>query len=167
MLVATLAPGVASPDPSLEQSFSTTSSCGLCGRAGTDAVRTQSAHLVREDPMRIAAALAQTFAGQLRAVQAVFELTGGLHVAAQFDGASGEMRVLREDVGRLNAVDKVVGWALEEDRLPLRKSILMVSGRVSVELTRKASIAGGEERVARKRPPARDPEGRSAAPLPS
>ena len=142
VLDVTLAPGVAPPDPSLERSFYTTSSCGLCGRASIDAVRTQSPYDVRDDALRIDAELLSTFPQKLRSGQAVFEKTGGLHAAALFDGGSGEMLVLREDVGRHNAVDKVVGWALKEDRLPLRGTVLMVSGRASFELTQKAMMAG-------------------------
>ena len=142
VLDVTLAPGVASPDPSLERSFYTTSSCGLCGKASIDAVRTQSAYDVRDDVWRIDAATLATFPQKLRADQAVFEKTGGLHAAALFDGSDGEMLVLREDVGRHNAVDKVIGWALKEGRLPLRGTVLMVSGRASFELTQKAMMAG-------------------------
>ena len=142
VLDVTLAPGVAPPDPSLERSFYTTSSCGLCGKASIDAVRTQSAYDVRDDALRIDAEFLTTFPQKLRAEQAVFEKTGGLHAAALFDGVSRKMLVLREDVGRHNAVDKVVGWALKEDRLPLRGTVLMVSGRASFELTQKAMMAG-------------------------
>ena len=142
ILDVTLSPGVAPPDPSLERSFYTTSSCGLCGKASIDAVRTQSAYDVRDDALRVDAGLLTTFPGKLRAEQAVFEKTGGLHAAALFDGVSAKMLVLREDVGRHNAVDKVVGWALKEDRLPLRGTVLMVSGRASFELTQKAMMAG-------------------------
>jgi len=142
LLDVTLAPGVAPPDPSLERSFYTTSSCGLCGKASIDAVRTQSAYDVRDDALRIGADLLSSFPGKLRSGQAVFDKTGGLHAAALFDGGSGELLVLREDVGRHNAVDKVVGWALKEDRLPLRGTVLMVSGRASFELTQKAMMAG-------------------------
>ena len=142
VLDVTLAPGVAPPDPSLERSFYTTSSCGLCGKASIDAVRTQSAYDVRDDALRVDAELLATFPEKLRSEQSVFEKTGGLHAAALFDGVSGEMLVLREDVGRHNAVDKVVGWALKEDRLPLRGTVLMVSGRASFELTQKAKMAG-------------------------
>ena len=142
VLDVTLASGVAPPDPSLERSFYTTSSCGLCGKASIDAVRTRSAYEVRDDALRIDAALLSTFPAALRAEQAVFDMTGGLHAAALFDGASGKMLVIREDVGRHNAVDKVIGWALKEDRLPLRGTVLMVSGRASFELTQKAMMAG-------------------------
>jgi len=142
VLDVTLAPGVAPPDPSLERSFYTTSSCGLCGKAGIEAVRTQSAYDVRDDALRVEAQLLSTFPAKLRSGQEVFDKTGGLHAAALFDGVGGEMLVLREDVGRHNAVDKVVGWALKEDRLPLRGTVLMVSGRASFELTQKAMMAG-------------------------
>ena len=142
VLDVTLAPGIAAPDPSLERSFYTTSSCGLCGKASIDAVRNQSSYDVRNDRLRIDAELLTTFPDTLRAEQAVFEKTGGLHAAALFDGESGKMLVLREDVGRHNAVDKVIGWALKEDRLPLRGTVLMVSGRASFELTQKAMMAG-------------------------
>ncbi len=142
VLDVTLAPGVAAPDPSLERLFYTTSSCGLCGKASIDAVRTQSVYDVRDDGLRIEAELLTSFPDKLRVEQAVFEKTGGLHAAALFDGATGEMLVLREDVGRHNAVDKVIGWAVKEDRLPLRGTVLMVSGRASFELTQKAMMAG-------------------------
>jgi len=138
----TLAPGVAPPDPSLERSFYTTSSCGLCGKASIEAVATRSSFEVRDDPLRLDQAVLATFPDRLRAQQAAFDKTGGLHAAALFDGGSGELLVLREDVGRHNAVDKVVGWALKEGRLPLRSTVLMVSGRASFELTQKALMAG-------------------------
>jgi FdhD protein len=142
ILDVTLAPGVAAPQPSLERSFYTTSSCGLCGKASIDAVRTQSAYEVRDDPLRVDVELLATLPAKLRAEQAVFDKTGGLHAAALVDGVSGKMLVIREDVGRHNAVDKVVGWALKEDLLPLRGTVLMVSGRASFELTQKALMAG-------------------------
>jgi FdhD protein len=142
ILDVALAHGVAPPDPSLERSFYTTSSCGLCGKASIDAVRTHSAYDVRGDALRIDAGLLSTLPAKLRAGQAVFDKTGGLHGAALFEGATGEMLVVREDVGRHNAVDKVVGWALTQDRLPLRGTVLMVSGRASFELTQKAMMAG-------------------------
>ena len=142
VLDVTLAPGVAPPDPSLERSFLTTSSCGLCGKASIDAVRTKSAFSVAEDTARIDAELLTTFPERLREAQDVFDKTGGLHAAALFDGATGEMLVLREDVGRHNAVDKVIGWAVKENRLPLSGTVLMVSSRASFELVQKAMMAG-------------------------
>lgn len=142
ILDVVLGPGVAPPDPSLERNFYTTSSCGLCGKASIDAVRTTSRFAVDEDPLTIDAALLAEFPDKLRAAQEVFERTGGLHAAALFDGATGKMLVLREDVGRHNAVDKVVGWALQNGRLPGRGCVLMVSGRASFELMQKALMAG-------------------------
>jgi FdhD protein len=142
VLDVTLAKGVAAPDPSLERNFYMTSSCGLCGKASIDAVRTASHHPVAHDPLVIDASLLASFPDRLRAGQEVFDKTGGLHAAALFDGRTGEMLVLREDVGRHNAVDKVIGWAYGEGMLPLSGMVLQVSGRASFELTQKASMAG-------------------------
>lgn len=142
VLDITLAPGVDPPDPSLERSFYTTSSCGLCGKASIEAVHTASHYTVDGDPLVIDAAVLTGFPDALRAEQAVFDRTGGLHAAALFDARTGEMLVLREDVGRHNAVDKVVGWAMMNHRLPARGCVLMVSGRASFELTQKALMAG-------------------------
>jgi FdhD protein len=142
VLDVTLGRGVAAPDPSLERNFYMTSSCGLCGKASIDAVRTASHHAVAADPLEVDAELLTTFPDRLRAGQDVFEKTGGLHAAALFDGRTGELLVLREDVGRHNAVDKVIGWAHGEGMLPLTGMVLQVSGRASFELTQKASMAG-------------------------
>jgi FdhD protein len=142
LLDLTLASGVAPPDESSARAFFTTSSCGLCGKASIDAVRTRSAFDVRGDPLRVTADSLVALPGRLRAAQKVFEKTGGLHAAALFNGESGELLVLREDVGRHNAVDKVIGWALRDGRLPLRGTILLVSGRASFELVQKAVMAG-------------------------
>lgn len=142
VLDVTLAPGVTAPDPSLERNFYMTSSCGLCGKASIDAVRTASHHANPHDPLLIDAALLASFPDRLRAGQDIFDKTGGLHAAALFDGRTGEMLVLREDVGRHNAVDKVIGWAHGEGLLPLTGMVLQVSGRASFELTQKASMAG-------------------------
>lgn len=142
VLDVTLSPGVPAPDPSLARAFYTTSSCGLCGKASIDAVRTNSAHPVAADALRISPSVLVRFPEVLRSQQAVFDKTGGLHAAGLFDGATGELLCLREDVGRHNAVDKVVGWAAKENLLPLRGTVLMVSGRASFELTQKASMAG-------------------------
>ncbi|MFI9227366.1 formate dehydrogenase accessory sulfurtransferase FdhD [Streptomyces rimosus] len=139
-----LAPGVPVPDITLERNVYTTSSCGLCGKASLDAVRTSARRPLdppADAPGRIAPATLSALPGRLRAAQRVFDRTGGLHAAALFD-ADGELLDVREDVGRHNAVDKVVGRALQDGRLPLRDTILMVSGRASFELVQKAVMAG-------------------------
>ncbi|SER16180.1 FdhD protein [Lentzea xinjiangensis] len=136
-----LGEGVAPPDPSIERNFYTTSSCGLCGKASLDAVRTTASWQVAADPIRLAPALVTGFPAKLRAAQRVFDRTGGLHAAGLFS-AGGELLCLREDVGRHNAVDKVVGWATRAGRLPLTGTVLMVSGRASFELVQKAVMAG-------------------------
>lgn len=142
VLDVTLAPGVPPPAPDVARAFYTTSSCGVCGKASIDAVETVSRYDVAGDEMIVDAADLVTYPVRLREKQDVFEKTGGLHAAALFDAATGELLVLREDVGRHNAVDKVVGWALMNDRLPLRGAALQVSGRASFELVQKAVMAG-------------------------
>ncbi len=142
VLDVALAPGVAPPAPGLQRAFTTTSSCGLCGKSGIDAVRTRSAFIVSDDPLRLAADALAQLPSRLRAQQSIFEKTGGLHAAGLFDAAAGEPLVVREDIGRHNAVDKVVGWAAAAGRLPLRSTVLVVSGRASFELTQKALMAG-------------------------
>jgi FdhD protein len=132
---------VAPPDPSLARSFYTTSSCGLCGKAALDAVRTTARWSVAQDTLTVSSATLALLPDRLRAAQKAFDRTGGLHAAGLFS-ADGELVCLREDVGRHNAVDKVVGWALREGGLPLRGQVLLVSGRASFELTQKAWMAG-------------------------
>ncbi|MGY0390729.1 formate dehydrogenase accessory sulfurtransferase FdhD [Nocardioides sp. WG-D5] len=136
-----LAAHVPPPDASLERSFYTTSSCGLCGKASLEAVRTSSAWSVAEDTLRVTPELLTVLPERLREAQRVFDSTGGLHAAGLFD-AEGNLLCVREDVGRHNAVDKVIGHALREGLVPLRNSMLMVSGRASFELVQKAVMAG-------------------------
>jgi FdhD protein len=136
-----LADGVALPDLTLERNFYTTSSCGLCGKASLDAVRMVARWDVRDDPLRLDPAAVAALPDRLRAAQRVFERTGGLHAAGLFD-ADGDLLCVREDVGRHNAVDKLVGWALQRDLLPLTGATLLVSGRASFELAQKAVMAG-------------------------
>jgi FdhD protein len=136
-----LAPSVPTLDASVERNFYTTSSCGLCGKASLDAVRTSSRWSVAEDRLHTSPEVLATLPDRLREAQRVFDRTGGLHAAGLFS-ADGEMHFLREDVGRHNAVDKVVGHAFRSGLLPLRETILMVSGRASFELVQKALMAG-------------------------
>ena len=141
VLDVTLAPGVTSPDLDVTRNFYTTSSCGVCGKASLDAVRVMGRFSPGADPATVAATTLKAMTGQLRSAQKVFASTGGLHAAALFD-ADGTMFVVREDIGRHNAVDKVIGWALEHGRIPVKSSVLLVSGRASFELTQKAVLAG-------------------------
>ncbi|MFD8146710.1 formate dehydrogenase accessory sulfurtransferase FdhD [Streptomyces sp. NPDC059708] len=137
-----LAAGVPVPDITLERNVYTTSSCGLCGKASLDAVRTATRFPgLAADPVRVPAALLSLLPDRLRAAQKVFDSTGGLHAAGLFS-AEGELLDLREDVGRHNAVDKIVGRALQDGRLPLGGAVLLVSGRASFELAQKAVMAG-------------------------
>ncbi len=141
VLDVTLAPGVAAPPAEAARPFVTTSSCGLCGKAGIETVRTKSRHDVAGDPLTVAASLLCELPARLRGAQKVFDRTGGLHAAGLFD-ARGDLVCLREDVGRHNAFDKVIGWAALAGRLPLRSHIIVASGRASFELTQKAVMAG-------------------------
>ncbi|MDR2999173.1 MAG: formate dehydrogenase accessory sulfurtransferase FdhD [Microbacterium sp.] len=142
VLDVALAPGVIPPSPEQARAFYTTSSCGVCGKASIDQVATISRYDVASDSVAVDAEALAAFPDLLRAQQEAFDKTGGLHAAALFDAATGELLVLREDVGRHNAVDKVVGWAVLDDRLPLSGTVLQVSGRASFELVQKAVMAG-------------------------
>ncbi|MFD6925914.1 formate dehydrogenase accessory sulfurtransferase FdhD [Streptomyces sp. NPDC059944] len=141
------APGVVIPDITLERNVYTTSSCGLCGKASLDAVRTTARWPVDDTagdttpPVRLEPELLARLPDRLRAAQQVFDRTGGLHAAALFT-EEGELVDVREDVGRHNAVDKLVGRALQNGTLPLSRTVLLVSGRASFELAQKAVMAG-------------------------
>ena len=140
VLTVDLRPGVPVPDPSLDRLAVTSSSCGVCGKASIEAVTVACPTLAGDDlavPAEVLAAIPQ----RVRDAQRVFEQTGGLHAAAVCD-ADGELRCVREDVGRHNAVDKVIGWAATERRLPLAGTVLFVSGRCSFEVVQKAAVAG-------------------------
>ncbi|SCL38973.1 FdhD protein [Micromonospora pallida] len=136
-----LAPGVPEPVTDPARNFYTTSSCGVCGKASIDSVRTRSAFRVADDPLTVPAEVLAALPDTLRSAQRGFDRTGGLHAAGLFTPA-GELVAMREDVGRHNAVDKLVGWAVRERRLPLTGHLLLVSGRASFELTQKAWMAG-------------------------
>lgn len=138
---AALSPGTAPPDLSLERHVYTSSSCGICGTASIDAVHKATHFGQLDDDTSWTATLLGSLPDRLREHQKVFDRTGGVHAAGLF-AADGELLCLREDVGRHNAVDKVVGWALREGRLPLTGTVLQVSGRASFELVQKAHMAG-------------------------
>ena len=123
----------------LRRSFYTSSSCGVCGKGALEAVAVEAPRV--ESGLRVPAALIQGLPERLRKAQVAFEATGGLHATGLFD-VNGQLLCLREDVGRHNAMDKVVGWALVQEMLPLVSSILCVSGRLSFELVQKAAVAG-------------------------
>jgi FdhD protein len=137
----TLAEGVPPPEVSVERSFYTTSACGVCGKTSIEAIRRRTRYDVAADPPRLDPEVLAGLPATLRSAQRVFERTGGLHAAGLFD-ARGTLLTLREDVGRHNAVDKVIGWALKDKRVPLTGHVLLVSGRASFELTQKALLAG-------------------------
>jgi FdhD protein len=127
-------------DPArLQRSFYTSSSCGVCGKGALEAVAIEAPRV--ESELRVPLALVTSLPLRLREAQAAFAVTGGLHASGLF-GADGELLCVREDVGRHNALDKVVGWAFGAGRLPLADSVLCVSGRLSFELVQKAAVAG-------------------------
>jgi FdhD protein len=123
----------------VQRSFYTSSSCGVCGKGALEAVAVEAARV--ESQLRIPLALVMQLPDRLREAQAAFAATGGLHASGLFN-AEGELLCAREDVGRHNALDKVIGWAFGADRLPLADAVLCVSGRLSFELVQKAAVAG-------------------------
>ncbi len=127
-------------DPArLARSFYTSSSCGVCGKGALEAVAVEAPRV--ESDFRVSATLVGGLPDRLRRAQPGFEATGGLHATGLFD-ARGELLCLREDVGRHNAMDKVIGWAFGGGLLPLDRAVLCVSGRLSFELVQKAAVAG-------------------------
>ncbi|MEO5875679.1 MAG: formate dehydrogenase accessory sulfurtransferase FdhD [Streptosporangiaceae bacterium] len=134
-----LAPHILAPD--VTRNFPTTSACGVCGKASIGDLAKRARWDVADDPVHLDPAVLAALPDTLRQAQKVFSRTGGLHAAGLFS-AAGELRCLREDVGRHNAVDKVVGHSVREGLLPLRGQVLLVSGRASFELTQKAWMAG-------------------------
>ncbi|HET7129075.1 MAG TPA: formate dehydrogenase accessory sulfurtransferase FdhD [Gaiellaceae bacterium] len=123
----------------LARSFYTSSSCGVCGKGALEAVAVEAPRV--ESDLRVHAAVLAALPDGLRDAQPAFDATGGIHATGLFD-AEGKLLCLREDVGRHNAMDKVVGWAFRENRLPLGEAVLCVSGRLSFELVQKAAVAG-------------------------
>jgi len=129
------------PDVDVTRNFYTTSSCGVCGKASLEAVRLISKHGPGDDPSLVAAETLSAMPAKLRDAQKVFASTGGLHGAALFD-LDGTALAVREDIGRHNAVDKVVGRLLFDGRLPANDLAVYVSGRASFEIVQKAWAAG-------------------------
>jgi FdhD protein len=123
----------------VQRSFYTSSSCGVCGKGALEAVSVAAPRV--ESALTVSAEVIGSLPDRLRAAQPAFGLTGGLHASGLFD-ASGTVLCVREDVGRHNALDKVVGWAFLAGELPLEERILCVSGRLSFELVQKAAVAG-------------------------
>jgi len=133
--------GDALPDlHALERHFYTTSACGVCGKTSLESLRLRGCPTIRPGP-EVDAEILRTLPERLRAGQGIFAATGGLHAAALFD-PEGNLLAVREDVGRHNALDKIVGWALFGGRLPLSRNIVMVSGRSSFEILQKSLMAG-------------------------
>jgi len=124
----------------LERHFTTTSACGVCGRSQLESLEARGIEPIGDDGSTIAARMTVELPERLRAAQGVFEKTGGLHAAGLFS-LDGELIAVREDVGRHNALDKLIGWALLQKRLPLERHVLLVSGRTSYEIVQKALVA--------------------------
>jgi FdhD protein len=135
-----LAPDVKLDLESAQRNFFAASSCGICGKASIESVRRRGVRAVNSD-FRMSPEVLCKLPETLRASQEVFSRTGGLHAAGLFD-RDGALFVEREDIGRHNAVDKIVGWALRENRLPLAEGVLVVSGRGGFEIIQKAAVAG-------------------------
>jgi FdhD protein len=136
-----LADGLAEPElAGLERHFFATSACGVCGKASLDALTVRLPGAIAAGP-EIPAAVITALPERLREAQGMFATTGGLHAAALFD-ATGELLAVREDVGRHNALDKLIGWALGEGLLPLAGHVVLVSGRSSYEILQKSLMAG-------------------------
>ena len=135
-----LAPDVKVDLESAQRNFFAASSCGICGKASIESVRRRGVRAVNPD-FRISPEVLCRLPETLRASQEVFSRTGGLHAAGLFD-RDGALLVEREDIGRHNAVDKIVGWAVRENRLPLAECVLVVSGRGGFEIIQKAAVAG-------------------------
>lgn len=140
-VVVTFSAGVEPKLGSLERNFYTTSSCGVCGKASIDAIKTRSVYAHAREEWILKKEVLYRLVEQIVRHQNTFETTGGLHASALFD-ISGQFLMLREDVGRHNALDKVIGAALLTGELPLNKHILLLSGRASFELIQKAAMAG-------------------------
>ena len=140
-VVVELSPGVEVDFKRLERNFYTTSSCGVCGKSSIEALHTGAKNIARADHPKINASVLHSLPDVLRRSQDVFDRTGGLHASALFNVIGG-LEITREDVGRHNALDKVIGAKFLKGEIPLSDQILLVSGRASFELVQKALMAG-------------------------
>ena len=136
-----LRPGVEFDDTKLARHFYTTSSCGVCGKASLETIRVHPSRKILSDRPRVDSRVIESLGPALRAAQKVFQQTGGLHAAGLFD-PGGKLLSVREDVGRHNAVDKLIGREVLGGKLPLDDRLMMVSGRTSFEILQKAVMAG-------------------------
>jgi FdhD protein len=125
----------------LQRHFYTSSSCGVCGKTAIELVQQQSCYFLSPDFPKVQSSILVQLPKKLRSIQRLFEETGGIHAVALFD-TEGNLLAIREDIGRHNALDKLLGFALKENLIPLRENILLLSGRISFELVQKAAIAG-------------------------
>lgn len=141
IVIATLRPGISFDPKKIERHFYTSSSCGVCGKSSIDAVRNVFSNERVNDSIKISASVLTKLPDTLRKQQEVFEHTGGLHASALFD-LNGNLLLTREDVGRHNALDKLIGASLNAGNIPLNNHILLLSGRASFELIQKAAMGG-------------------------
>lgn len=141
IVTATLQPGISFDPKKIERHFYTSSSCGVCGKSSIDAVKNNIVCKPDADTIKVSADVITSLPDSLRKQQEVFKHTGGLHASALFD-LTGSLLLTREDVGRHNALDKLVGASLMKNEMPLDKHILLLSGRASFELIQKAAMAG-------------------------
>jgi FdhD protein len=141
IVIAALRPGISFDPKKIERHFYTSSSCGVCGKSSIDAVKNVFTTNGTKDNIHINAAALTKLPESLRKKQEVFEHTGGLHASALFD-LNGNLLLTREDVGRHNALDKLIGASLNAGEVPMDKHILLLSGRASFELIQKAAMAG-------------------------
>jgi FdhD protein len=136
-----LTPSVVFDVERLQRHFYTSSSCGVCGKTSLDMVQTTACFWLKKGLPLVKSTILMDLPEKLRAAQSVFDATGGIHAAALFN-TEGSLIALREDVGRHNALDKLIGWAMQQNLLPLSNNVLLVSGRSSFELVQKALMAG-------------------------
>lgn len=142
ILLAELAPNFPFDPQQISRHFYTSSSCGVCGKTSIELVQTVSCYYPRPVHPKVSAETLSRLPNMLLGEQSLFQHTGGIHAAGLFEATSGRLVLLREDVGRHNALDKLIGAALRQGQIPLRDHILLLSGRISFELVQKAAMAG-------------------------